>query len=76
MASLYACSISGELAEVPVVSPVSGRIFEKRLIMKYIAENGTDPTNHEKLSADQVFVYLNYSYLLSCIDFLSFCIIF
>lgn len=54
MSTLYTCSISGEPAEVPVVSPVSGRIFEKRLIVKYINENGTDPFSNEKLTVEQV----------------------
>lgn len=54
MSTLYTCSISGEPAEVPVVSPVSGRIFEKRLIVKYINENGTDPFKNEALAIDQV----------------------
>ena len=44
------------MAEVPVVSPVSGQIFEKRLIEKYLGENGTDPTNGEALSADDLVV--------------------
>lgn len=54
MASLYTCSITGEPAEVPVVSPVSGRIFEKRIIVKYISENEEDPITHEKLNVDQL----------------------
>lgn len=48
------CSICGQQPEVAVVSPVSGRIFEKRLIVKYIEENGTDPINGEKLDVTQV----------------------
>ncbi|EJW70256.1 hypothetical protein WUBG_18836 [Wuchereria bancrofti] len=54
MSALYTCSISGEPAEVPVVSPISGRIFEKRLIVKYINENGTDPFKNEALTIDQL----------------------
>lgn len=52
--SSYFCSISGQKPEIPVVSPVSGCVFEKRLIIKYIEENGTDPVNGEKLEIDQV----------------------
>ncbi|XP_030831190.1 pre-mRNA-processing factor 19-like [Strongylocentrotus purpuratus] len=48
------CSISNELPEVPVVSPASGRVFEKRLIEKFISENGSDPVNGEPLSEDQL----------------------
>jgi pre-mRNA-processing factor 19 len=42
------------VAESPVVSPVSGQIYEKRLIEKYIAENGCDPVGQEPLSVDQL----------------------
>jgi len=42
--------VSNEVPEVPVVSPVSGSVFEKRLIEKYLRENGNlDPVNGEPL---------------------------
>ena len=46
--------VSNEVPEHPVVSPVSGCIYERRLIEKYIAENGTDPMNGEKLNAAEL----------------------
>ncbi|KAL7078803.1 hypothetical protein ACQ4LE_002456 [Meloidogyne hapla] len=48
------CSICGQQPEVPVVSPVSGKIFEKRLIVKYIEENGTDPVTGGKLEVSEL----------------------
>lgn len=48
------CSISGEVPDSPCISPVSGCVFEKRLLEKYVQTNGTDPTNNEPLSMDQV----------------------
>jgi pre-mRNA-processing factor 19 len=52
--STYICAISGVPAEEPVVSPSSGEIFERRLIVKYVEENGVDPTNGKDLSVEQV----------------------
>lgn len=46
--------VSNEIPEQPVVSPVSGAIFEKRLIEKYINENGCDPINNESLDISQL----------------------
>ena len=43
------CSISNEVPEQPVLSPVSHHIFERRLIEKYLEENHTDPMNGESL---------------------------
>ncbi len=36
------------------MSPVSNQVFEKRLIEKYIAENGVDPINGQPLSEEQL----------------------
>ncbi|KAJ5690074.1 hypothetical protein N7462_004466 [Penicillium macrosclerotiorum] len=48
------CAISGEAPQVPVVSPKSGSVFEKRLVEAYIAEHGKDPVNGEELSAEDL----------------------
>lgn len=36
------------------MSPVSNHVYERRLIEKYIAENGTDPINNQPLSEEQL----------------------
>ncbi|KAJ7596745.1 WD40-repeat-containing domain protein [Mycena floridula] len=46
---MFFCAISGEPPQEPVVSTKSGKVYEKRLIVKYINDNGTDPTTGEKL---------------------------
>lgn len=46
--------VSSEVPEHPCVSPVSNQVFERRLIEKYIAENGTDPMNGQPLSEEQL----------------------
>uniref|UniRef100_H2YDL0 Pre-mRNA-processing factor 19 n=1 Tax=Ciona savignyi TaxID=51511 RepID=H2YDL0_CIOSA len=46
--------VSGEVPEVACISPVSGCVFEKRLLEKFVFENGTDPTNNQPLSMEQV----------------------
>lgn len=43
------CAISGEVPEHPVISPASKHVFEKRLLEKFIAENGTDPITGDPL---------------------------
>lgn len=51
------CALSNEIANEPVISPVSGRIFEKRLILKYLKENDNrDPINGNKLNEDQLII--------------------
>src|SRR4051812_45674263 len=48
------CALSGEIPEVPVVSPASGAIFEKRLIMKYLDNDSIDPINGKPLTKEQL----------------------
>ncbi|KAI9090520.1 Prp19/Pso4-like-domain-containing protein [Phlyctochytrium arcticum] len=48
------CALSGEAPEEPVVSKLSGQVFEKRLILKYIADNGRDPVSGEELTQDDL----------------------
>lgn len=37
-----------------MISPVSGSIFERRLVEKFITENGTDPVNGKELTVEQL----------------------
>lgn len=46
------CALSEKVPEKPVVSKVSGALFEKSLIIKHINEFGRDPVNNEPLSED------------------------
>jgi pre-mRNA-processing factor 19 len=46
---MFFCGISGEAPLDPVVSKKSGNVYERRLVLKYIADNGTDPITGEKL---------------------------
>ncbi|TIC10775.1 WD40 repeat-like protein, partial [Wallemia mellicola] len=48
------CAISGEPPQEAVVSVKSGHLFEKRLIEKYINENGKDPISGEQLAVDDL----------------------
>lgn len=61
--SNFICAISGVTAEEPVVSPASGEVFERRLIVKYVDENGTDPINGKELKTTEVcsvfFIFKN-----------------
>ena len=65
---LSSFSVSNETPETPVVSPVSGHIFERRLIEKYIAANGTDPMNGETLTTEQL-VQVKSEFLFLLLDF-------
>lgn len=51
---MFYCALSGEAPTEPVVSPKSGRVYERRLILKYITENGTDPMTGDKLEESEL----------------------
>lgn len=46
--------VSNEVPEHPVVSPSSGAIFERRIIEKYILENGVDPISGKELAKEDL----------------------
>ena len=50
----FVFEVSNEVPEHPVVSPASGSVFERRLIEKYIADNGVDPINGKELTVEQL----------------------
>ncbi|KAJ2599269.1 hypothetical protein H4R99_003769 [Coemansia sp. RSA 1722] len=50
----FCCSLSGETPREPVISAKTGRIYEKRLLQKYLDENGTEPHTDYKLSEEEV----------------------
>lgn len=55
------CAISQQPPEEAVVSPLSGCVFEKRLILKYINEYGKDPITSEPLDEGQLVEIKNIS---------------
>lgn len=63
-AKMFFCSISGEPPQDPVVSQKSGHVYERKLILKYITENGTDPITGEKLEESDLITVKASAYLL------------
>lgn len=47
-------TVSGEAPEEPVVSKKTGTVFEKRLVEKYIEENGKDPITGDELDPEDL----------------------
>jgi len=60
---MFFCAISGEPPQVPVVSSKSGQVYERRLILKYITDNGTDPITGEKLEESDLIAVKASAYL-------------
>ncbi|KAI8608378.1 WD40-repeat-containing domain protein [Chytriomyces sp. MP71] len=48
------CAISGEAVQEPVVSAKSGLVYEKRLALKHIADNGREPTTGDPLAEEDL----------------------
>ncbi|CAG8523219.1 6588_t:CDS:10, partial [Ambispora gerdemannii] len=46
--------VSGEPPQEPVISKKSGHVFEKDLILKYIAANGKDPVTGEEITEEDL----------------------
>ncbi|KAK4221349.1 Prp19/Pso4-like-domain-containing protein [Podospora fimiseda] len=47
--------LCAQVPEEPVVSRKTGTVFEKRLILKYIEENGKEPGTDEELDPEDLF---------------------
>lgn len=52
--SFNICSISGNICEEPVVSKISGHIYEKSIIMKYINNFGKCPMTSAPMKSDDL----------------------
>lgn len=48
------CSLSGNNAVHPVVSPRSGRVFERSVIEAYIREHASDPVSGDPLNSEEL----------------------
>lgn len=53
-----------------MVSPTSGAVFEKRVIEKYIIENGVDPINGKELRVEDL-IEIKSKYTASATSFIS-----
>lgn len=47
-------AVTNEVPEIPVVSPSSGAVFERRIVEKYILENGCDPITGKDLKVEDL----------------------
>ena len=51
---MFFCAISGEPPQDAVISQKSGHVYERRLVVKYIEENGTEPITGDKLDESEL----------------------
>ena len=57
-------TVSGESPAIPVISKKSGLVYEQRLILKYIQENGKDPITGEELIEDDLIEVKSSEYFI------------
>lgn len=69
MHSFISILVSNEVPEHPVLSPISGHIFERRLIEKYVKENGTDPITGDKLAMEMLIDVKGTNHCFVIVDF-------
>ncbi|ORX65756.1 putative nuclear matrix protein NMP200 [Linderina pennispora] len=50
----FICAISGEAPATPVISAKTGRVYEQRLLQKYLDEEGREPGTEHSLSEDEI----------------------
>ena len=55
----FSCGITGELCSEPTVTP-NGGVYEKKVIERWISENGIDPETKEALSKEELIVVSNH----------------
>lgn len=63
-AIIIVISVSNEVPEHPVVSPSSGAVFERRIIEKYILENGIDPISGKELTVEELIEIKSTFYII------------
>lgn len=56
-------AVTQEVPDQPVISPLSGAIFERRVVEKYITENGCDPITGAELKIEQLIEIKSKSHL-------------
>lgn len=62
---LFCILVTNEVPEQPVISPLSGAIFERRIVEKYILENGCDPITGKELKVEDLLEIKSELLLLS-----------
>lgn len=59
--------VSGEIPQVPVVTKSNGMLYEKRLIEKYIQEEGRCPVTGNNISVEDLIQIQCKLYTKSCL---------